>query len=177
MARKPSDRLIVRPCEPGDIAHLHEINQAAVPGVGSVSRPAFDDLIAQAAIVFVVCRSGGGSRPAAPLGFVLAMTEGLGYASPNYLWLSHRFDRFAYVDRIAVSPDCRGGGAGGLLYEAVIDHFMGQRPVLLAEVNLEPPNPGSIRFHERLGFRSIGERWSADRAKGVVYLARALSSS
>jgi uncharacterized protein len=177
MAGPPFDRMIVRPCEPSDVAHLYHINEAATPGVGSVSRGAFDELITQAAIVLVVCGSVGSERLSAPLGFVLAMTEGLGYASPNYRWLSDRFHWFAYVDRIAVSPNCRGSGAGGQLYQAVIDHFSGRRPVLLAEVNLEPPNPGSIRFHERLGFRSIGKRWSADRATGVVYMALELGTT
>jgi len=25
------------------------------------------------------------------------------------------------------------------------------------EVNLRPPNPGSMRFHERLGYQRVGE--------------------
>lgn len=168
------DGIVVRPCEPRDIAALHGINEAAVPGVSSVSPAAFDDLIAQAATVFVVDGCGVPERHGTPLGFALCMTEGLAYGSLNYRWLAHRYDHFAYVDRVAIAPAARGGGLGGLLYDTVIAHFEGRRPVLLAEVNLAPPNPGSIRFHERHGFAPIGERWSDDSQKGVVYLARPL---
>ena len=102
------------------------------------------------------------------------MLEGLGYESLNYRWLSERYDRFAYIDRIAVAEAARGRRIGEALYTAAIEAFAGNRPVLLAEVNLEPPNPGSLRFHKRLGFREVGERWEADRSKGVVYLERTL---
>jgi predicted GNAT superfamily acetyltransferase len=166
------DDIVVRLCELQDIAVLHEINEAAVPGVGSVSRTAFDELVAQAAAVFVVGRRGTPGGLGRPFGFALCMTEGLAYSSLNYQWLAQRYDRFAYVDRVAVAPEGRGRGLGALLYDAVVAHFEGRRPVLLAEVNLAPPNPGSVRFHERHGFAPIGERWSDGRQKGVVYMAR-----
>jgi predicted GNAT superfamily acetyltransferase len=86
-----------------------------------------------------------------------------------------RVNRFAYVDRIAVASAARGRRIGETLYAAAIEEFAGTRPVLLAEVNLEPPNPGSLRFHKRLEFREVGERWESDQSKGVVYLERALS--
>jgi predicted GNAT superfamily acetyltransferase len=28
---------------------------------------------------------------------------------------------------------------------------------LCCEVNVEPPNPGSLRFHERIGFAEVGQ--------------------
>ena len=61
-----------------------------------------------------------------------------------------------------------------MLYDAVAKRFAGERAVLLAEVNLAPPNPGSLRFHKRHGFREIGERWEIEDEKGVVYLERGL---
>lgn len=159
----------VRPRVASDTARLYAINEGAVPGVGSVSADAFSRLLESADSVLVACRDG------APIGFVLCMLEGLDYASLNYVWLSARYDRFAYVDRIAVAEEARGSGAGAQLYAAAIDRYAGRRPVLLAEVNLAPPNPGSLRFHERLGFRPVGERWSDGREKGVVYLERPLA--
>jgi predicted GNAT superfamily acetyltransferase len=39
-------------------------------------------------------------------------------------------------------------------------------------VNLRPPNPGSQRFHERLGYRPMGVRESADGAYAVQMYAR-----
>jgi hypothetical protein len=31
-------------------------------------------------------------------------------------------------------------------------------PLLTCEVNLNPPNLGSIRFHNRIGFREVGQQ-------------------
>ena len=152
-----------------DLAMLHEINEAAVPGVGSVVRPAFDDLVRKDSAATLVAEADG-----RPVGFVLAMLEGLDYASLNYKWLSDRYLRFAYVDRVAVTDAMRGQRVGEALYAAVVERFSGERDVLLAKVNLAPPNPGSLRFHKRQGFCEIGERWQIEGEKGVVYLERRL---
>ena len=152
-----------------DLDALHLINEASVPGVGTLTRDRLEALVADSAATLVAV-----DTHEKPTGFVLVMLEGLGYESLNYRWLSERYDRFAYVDRIAVAEAARGRRIGEALYAAAIEAFAGNRPVLLAEVNLEPPNPGSLRFHKRLGFREVGERWEADRSKGVVYLERTL---
>ena len=152
-----------------DLDALHLINEASVPGVGTLTRDRLEALVVDSAATLVAVDAHG-----KPTGFVLVMLEGLDYESLNYRWLSERYDRFAYVDRIAVAEAARGRRIGEALYAAAIEAFAGNRPVLLAEVNLEPPNPGSLRFHKRLGFREVGERWEADRSKGVVYLERTL---
>ena len=162
--------IVIRPGQPSDLDTLHIINQAAVPGVGSVARADFARLVTDRADKLLVAVRGD-----KPLGFVLCMVEGNGHSSLNYQWISKRYASFAYVDRVAVAEDARSFGVGGLLYDAVIRHYRGNRPVLTAEVNLEPPNPGSLRFHERNGFTAVGERWEDDRSKGVVYLERGLS--
>ena len=162
-------KITVRESRADDLDALHLINDESVPGVGTLAQDRLEALVADSAVTLVAVDAGG-----KPAGFVLVMLEGLGYESLNYRWLSERYDRFAYVDRIAVAEAARGRRIGEALYAAAIEAFAGNRPVLLAEVNLEPPNPGSLRFHKRLGFREVGERWEADRSKGVVYLERTL---
>ena len=39
------------------------------------------------------------------------------------------------------------------------------------EVNLAPPNPESLKFHARIGFREVGRQAFVPREKEVVYLA------
>ncbi len=134
-----------------DLDALHLINEASVPGVGTLTRDRLEALVADSEATLVAV-----DTHEKPTGFVLVMLEGLGYESLNYRWLSERYDRFAYVDRIAVAEAARGRRIGEALYAAAIEAFAGNRPVLLAEVNLEPPNPGSLRFHKRLGFREVG---------------------
>ena len=161
--------MIIRDWCDADLAALHAINEAAVPGVGSVERAAFDRLVrdvSAATLVAEVDRQ--------PSGFVLCMLEGLDYASLNYKWISSNYDRFAYIDRVAVAQDRRGQRIGEALYEAVVGRFSGMRDILLAEVNLAPPNPGSLRFHKTHGFHECGERWEIEGEKGVVYLRRDL---
>lgn len=158
----------IREARAGDLDALFRINEASTPGVGAVTRDELAGLLEIGAATFVA-ESGGRT-----VGFILCMTEGLAYASLNYKWVSERYPVFAYCDRIAVAPEGRGLGIGEALYQAAFRRFAGARPSLLCEVNLEPPNPGSLRFHQRLGFARVGERWEAGRAKGVVYLERRL---
>ncbi len=152
-----------------DLAAIHAINEAGVPGVGRVSRIDLDRLVREVGAATLVAEIDGEA-----VGFVLCMQEGLDHPSLNYRWVSARFDRFAYVDRVAVADGYRGRKVGEGLYEAVFARFRNERSVLLAEVNLAPPNPGSLRFHKRHGFVEIGERWESEGEKGVVYLARDL---
>jgi predicted GNAT superfamily acetyltransferase len=38
------------------------------------------------------------------------------------------------------------------------------------EVNIQPPNPASLAFHTRIGFRDIGRQAFVPGRKEVVYL-------
>lgn len=158
----------IRPFEAQDITDVHTINEAAVPGVNSLAQSELAALVAQSAATLV---AHDGARVH---GFVLLLTEGLDYESLNYAWISERYPAFAYVDRVAVAGDARGTGVGRALYQAAFDAMRPQRQTLMCEVNLAPPNPGSMAFHAALGFRPVGERWQPDGEKGVVYLQRAL---
>ena len=42
------------------------------------------------------------------------------------------------------------------------------------EVNRLPPNPGSLRFHKRLGFFEVGGQVFVTGEKEVIYLERGL---
>ncbi|MEM9027460.1 MAG: GNAT family N-acetyltransferase [Pseudomonadota bacterium] len=156
----------VRPAQPDDLDALLTINEAAVPGVNSLTAAELRQLF-DMALTTLVAHQGG-----KPAGFVLCLSEGLNYASLNYAWISERYPQFAYIDRVAVASTARGTGLGRALYTAAFAHLGKQRETVLCEVNLEPPNPGSIKFHAALGFNEMGQRWLPDRSKGVVYLAR-----
>lgn len=158
----------IREARSADVARLHTINEASTPGVGSVRADELSRLMAMARLT-LVAESGGRAS-----GLILCMTEGTAYTSPNYLWIAARYPVFAYCDRIAIAPDARGKRIGEQLYAAAFNRFAGVRKALFCEVNLAPPNPGSLRFHGRLGFRPVGEAWSPDRTKGVVFLERRL---
>lgn len=55
---------------------------------------------------------------------------------------------------IYVSMDCRGRGIGTRLYAALED-LLRRQNILNVNACITYPNPDSIRFHERLGYRTV----------------------
>jgi predicted GNAT superfamily acetyltransferase len=90
--------------------------------------------------------------------FLLAFRKGDDYAGTNFAWFSARYDDFLYVDRVVVAPEFRGKKLADIFYDD-LEAFARARGVSLitCEVNAEPPNPVSMRFHERRGFREVGQ--------------------
>lgn len=135
-----------------DHEHVRRVNVANEPEVGplDVNRLA---LFASAAARFRVVVVDDEI-----VGVFVGLTEDLDYDSPNYCWFSERHASFAYVDRIALRPAVRGLGCADALYEE-FEAWARQtgRPVVCAEVNTNPPNPRSLRFHERRGFVVVDE--------------------
>ena len=159
----------IRAYLPGDLAELHRINADNQPAVGPVTRDELEMLIGQSFYTLVVDLAGDIA------GFVVCLAEGADYGSLNYAWVSERFPAFAYVDRVAVAEAHRGRGIGKQLYAALEAHIGDERPVLSLEVNELPPNPGSLRFHQAIGFETIGRRAYDDGAKAVIYMSEPLS--
>lgn len=90
--------------------------------------------------------------------FLLGFRKGADYDSPNFLWFDARFDDFIYVDRVVVSPEFRGRKLAGILYDDFESYARARGvPRITCEVNVEPPNPVSLKFHARRGFREIGQ--------------------
>lgn len=144
----------VRPVSPSDLPRLLEINQANVPAVGSVDLDRLTFLVAESPIALAV------ELDAEPVGFCLVLAADSNYDSVNYRWFTQRYDRFMYLDRVAFDPAARNRGLGTLLYGEV-DRLLRQRADvdhLALEVNLDPPNEGSLRFHARLGFDEVGQQ-------------------
>lgn len=107
--------------------------------------------------------------------FILAFDQAADYDSPNYLWFRQRYERFVYVDRIAVASHARGRGLARRIYK---DLFGAARAagheIVACEVNADPPNPASDAFHAALGFREVGDAIIHGGKKSVRYFARTL---
>ena len=89
--------------------------------------------------------------------FLLGFRKGADYDSPNFRWFDAREGDFVYVDRVVVSLEFRGRNLAGLLYDD-FESFARANGVtrITCEVNVAPPNPVSLKFHERRDFREIG---------------------
>ncbi|CAM3962589.1 GNAT family N-acetyltransferase [Kibdelosporangium persicum] len=152
--------------KPADAEMILDMNNAAVPNVNEATEAELAELIEMSELT-VALRDGE-----TVLGFVLTLPPGVDYGSENYRFFSERYDRFIYVDRIVVAEEARNRGIGVKLYD-LISEYAAQHgiPRVLCEVNLEPPNPGSLRFHKRIGFVEVGQQ----RTKGGTYLVSLLA--
>lgn len=159
----------VRPLDPADLPSVHAINQANVPEVGDATLEHLGWLIGESALALVAESDGS------VVGYLVALRPGSTYTSPNYTWFAARYDDFLYVDRIAVAEDRRGQGIGSALYDAAEQHARDHGiPTLTCEVNVRPPNPTSLRFHERRGFETVGEQETYGDTVRVRLLAKDL---
>ena len=133
-----------------DVEAMWAINEEGLPGTGQVSQ---DELVS---LLDLASLSLGAFEEDRMLGFVICLPPRTSYGSLNYAWFNQRYDAFLYVDRIAVAPADRNRGVGSALYENVVSVARDRSVPVAAEVNLEPPNPGSVRFHHRFNFNEVG---------------------
>jgi uncharacterized protein len=109
--------------------------------------------------------------------FLLALREGADYDSPNYAWFAQHYATFLYIDRVVVANAAQGQGAGARLYDDILA-FAAAAGIdrLVCEFDLQPPNPGSAKFHRRYGFREVGTQWLGAGKKQVSLQARAIGA-
>lgn len=151
-----------------DLPEVLELNNAAVPAMNLLT----DE---ELAAIYAMCdvRLVATDRNHRLLAFMLSMGMGQPYASENYTWFEQRGIRHQYIDRIVVSPLAKGTGIGRALYESVFERARERgASEITAEVNIRPGNPGSVAFHERLGFRQLAEQETKGGTVRVSLMAR-----
>ena len=104
-------------------------------------------------------------------GFCMVMPPLVDYDSPNYLFFCDNFANFVYLDRVAITADFRSRGIGPSLYREVERRTDAEWFTL--EVNVVPPNEGSLRFHAREGFVEVS-RQETRPGKVVSLMAKRL---
>ncbi|MEY4338418.1 MAG: hypothetical protein RLZ14_268 [Actinomycetota bacterium] len=162
--------VLIRDFAATDVDAALALNNASVPDLNELDREAMHRLVdlADSALVAEV----GGEFA----GFCWVLTPGQPYDSLNYRWFEQRYERFVYLDRITVLPQFRRDGVGRGLYAELIRRYRGTQPVLTCEVNLQPRNEGSLRFHAGLGFVEVGQQHTDGGKKTVSLLALELAS-
>ncbi len=157
----------------GDARHVPamlNLNNDAVPAVNELTHTEFARLLESSAHTIAAFDDDE------LLGFVVLFSPGADYASENYVWFSERAESlgrdFLYVDRVVVAPSRRSSGVGALLYDRVFrEAALSGRAEVTCEVNLDPPNPRSMAFHERRGFAAVGTQVTKGGAFTVSLLA------
>ncbi|MBT4863847.1 MAG: GNAT family N-acetyltransferase [Planctomycetaceae bacterium] len=111
-----------------------------------------------------------------PAGFLLAFgSEDSGPCSTADRWLTERFESpFLTIKQVCVDQRFTRQGVASRLYEFVLQANPQRR--LFAAIVLAPPNPSSVKFHERLGFGKLCEIDADDGLRRGVWSREPLAS-
>ena len=146
-------RYTIRNVTQADFETLLRLNLESEHFLSSLTLPQLRSLHSQA----WYCRTIG--IDARVLGFLLALREGADYQSVNYQWFAARYSEFLYIDRVVIDSAARGQHLGVQLYENLfsVARAAGLRRIT-CEIDCDPPNDASRRFHERFGFQEVGSQ-------------------
>ena len=161
----------ISPTVSAHLPSIVKINQEALPAVSSVT---LDDMKHFLSIVDYFRTLQLEDTIA---GFLIALTPGKDYHSLNYKWFEKKFNSFMYVDRIVIDLAYQSNGFGWAFYNDLREFTEGRSPRITCEVNLRPPNEGSIIFHEKYGFRQIGNQETEGGNKEVSLMEYKINPS
>lgn len=156
------ENIITRNFEKKDYDKVLELNDESVHFLSQLTNDGLNNFIAQAAIFNVIEVDG------VVEGFIFALREGKEYDSLNYVWFLNHYNQFLYIDRIVISLKMQNKGLGKMLYQSLFNFAkLSDVPYVTAEIDIDPPNPGSLIFHEKFGFKEVGVQAVAEGKKVV----------
>ncbi len=167
---KRTPRIRTRPLSSTDATHVLRLNAAA----GCALFPLDERELARLLSLSPAHRAalaGDGSLA----GYVLAFRRDDAYDGEEFLALRAAIGRpFLYIDQVAVDARWRHTGVGRRLYADLAVHAPASGATdLCCEVNLEPPNEGSMAFHRQLGFDVVSELATQDGRRVALLRKRA----
>lgn len=162
--------VVLRALEASDLRPVAALNDREVPRVGPLGVEGLRAQLPRCDVALVAVAE------EAIVGFVLALAPGADYDSANYRWFEGRGSDHLYVDRVVVAMAHRQRGIAGMLYDAVEARARETgRGEITCEVNVRPPNPASMAFHEGRGFVEAGRQDTTGGTLTVAMLALALT--
>jgi len=156
----------LRALERSDWPAVLELNEASVRELSPLDEARLQYILEHAHAALVV------EREDEVAAFAIAIAPGTPYDSANYRWFAERYERFLYLDRIAVGAPHRRRGLGALLYDAM---ERAARPFgqMVCDVNVRPRNDASLGFHAARGYEDVGRLEHGD-VKTVALLRKEL---
>ena len=149
-----------------DLKDIIEINEESIPAVNTVSLMQFKSFLRDSIYFKVVT-----NRSQKICGFLLVLPSGLEYDSLNYKWFSSRYEKFAYIDRIAISKNWRNKGMGKSLYTD-LENTLKDYNLIACEFNVKPLNQVSKQFHESLDYENVGFQFTENGTKKVSLMTK-----
>jgi predicted GNAT superfamily acetyltransferase len=161
----------IRAARADDFPAIYSINGQSLPAVALLAPGDLDGVTASATVVWVAVVDEIVS------GYLLGYAANASCVGEEFAWFRSESHDFLYVDQIAVASPSRRQGIGAALYDAV-EALAGRERLssLVCEVNVLPPNPGSLAFHLRRGFVEADRIQTRD-GRRVALLRKALPVS
>ena len=162
----------IRPLTPSDYEEILRINAESQPGVAHLDRTELERLV-RLQNEHVVMEGPKGRL----VGYLLAFPSDTPYDGEEFLLLTKTsLSPFIYIDQVAVGAAERRTGAASSLYQAT-EAAAERRGIreLSCEVNLNPPNPGSLAFHRSKGFNQTSVMETQD-GRTVAVMSKLLKS-
>ena len=163
-------KLLLRRPEENEMKMLYSLNQSEIPHVNDLSLEEFLSLSKKSIYLKVA------TLEEKIAGFLMGFDETADYKSLNFLWFKARYPHFFYIDRIVVSRDFRRQRIGRTLYQDVEQVTQSTSGLITTEVNLNPPNPESLKFHLEFGFKEVGRQNTEAGKKTVCLMTKDLKN-
>lgn len=162
----------IRPLASSDYQEVLRINAEGEPGVAHLDPTELQRLVRLKNEHLVMEGPNGGL-----VGYLLAFPSGTPYDGEEFLLLTKAsLGSFIYIDQVAVGAAERRTGAASRLYQA-IEAAAQRRGIqeLNCEVNLNPPNHGSLAFHRSKGFNQLSVLTTQD-GRTVALMSKRLKA-
>ena len=153
-----------------DFSEILSLNQKAMPAVSFMDEESLK-YFHNVSEYFKLIKRGKENKI---YGFLIGLTDRLSYKSENYLWFSKRYSSFMYVDRIVIQEDSIGLGLGTMLYNDLIYYSKDKFKNIICEYNIKPMNSISKKFHEKFGFKRVGNQKTEGGTKEVLMMEYSL---
>lgn len=156
---------------------IHKLNNDHATELSYLTHDALKELLSTSFLALIATLPDKDGR--VPCALLVAFSDtNTSYTSPNFLWFKEHYKKFIYIDRVVVGVQARGKGIAKKMYEILFQKAIAEGYTIIGcEVNIDPPNPVSDIFHDKQGFKTVGEKRLEERGKSVRYLIKSLDSS
>ena len=108
-------------------------------------------------------------------GELIGFSNNADYDHKNLSWLRNKYKKFLYIDRVIINPKAHGKGLAKKLYNDFEKKALLMKiPRLVCEVNTNPNNENSHKFHIKNSFKPIGDMDYEESGISVRYYEKYL---
>lgn len=145
--------ILIRDMSAQDYAEIIEINRSCQPAVAGLDHDELQRFQSLGGLLLVA------EIDSAIVGYLVAFNRAALYDGEEFQQFLRLLPQdFLYIDQIAVAPSFWRRGMGCELYNTAFQRAKKDGTgSFCCEVNLVPPNPQSMDFHRRIGFKAVAE--------------------